>query len=82
MHISDTESSVERTIKTSMTEQEFIEHLRSRACAQRDDGRNLTCLALSNAQSKSRDLVQRILCSSGFITLILALFLILNLGYG
>lgn len=82
MHISDTESSVERTIKTSMTEQEFIEHLPSGACAQRDDGRNLTCLAFSNAQSKSRDLVQCILCSSGFITLVLALFLILNLGYG
>lgn len=29
MHISDTDSSVERTIKTSMTEEEFIEHLPS-----------------------------------------------------
>lgn len=65
-----------------MTEQEFIEHLRYGPCVLRDDGRNLTCLALSNAQSKSGDLVQCIFCSLGFITLFLALLLILNLGYG
>lgn len=65
-----------------MTEQEFIEHLRSGPCVQSDDGRNLTFLAFSNAQSKSGDLVQCIFCSSGFITLFLALLLILNLGYG
>lgn len=80
MCVSDMEISV--IIKPLVTGQEFIEHLCSRACAQFGDGRSHTCLALSNAQSKSKDLVHCTPHSSGFRTLFTASLFILNLGYG